>query len=205
MSSKTTNKDFVRRAQALLKTQGNDVSLGHLYEMFAKLSGHNDWNTAAAAGTTFGFNSDEASIREIVNHMHQENKRLHEGRKNFPVIEMSLQCTATVYIHQSFTWEKNEEVTPEVIEAAKLKFIQGIKDGTITEATISEPPVEPHDYKFEDIEIDDITTCGAQQEAFLEHRRAMPFLEKYKRLVQLKEIEEIEEDNGTRSPKKKQG
>lgn len=42
------NKKLAQSAQTILKEQGHDISLGHVYELFSKLAGANSWNVAKA-------------------------------------------------------------------------------------------------------------------------------------------------------------
>lgn len=51
--SNETNKPIVLKAQAILKEYGYDVKLGHLYEVFSKLSGETSWNVAKVKETSF--------------------------------------------------------------------------------------------------------------------------------------------------------
>jgi len=48
-----SNKEIVKQAQAALKELGYPVTLGHVYEMFSKLSGHKSWNVAKSKGVAF--------------------------------------------------------------------------------------------------------------------------------------------------------
>jgi hypothetical protein len=40
------SKQLATAAHKILKEMGHDVSLGHVYELFSKLSGHKSWNVA---------------------------------------------------------------------------------------------------------------------------------------------------------------
>ena len=44
------NKKLAQSAQSILKEQGHDIPLGHVYELFSKLAGAKSWNVAKAQG-----------------------------------------------------------------------------------------------------------------------------------------------------------
>lgn len=41
------SKLLATRTRTLLKEMGHDVSLGHIYELYSKLSGYKSWNVAS--------------------------------------------------------------------------------------------------------------------------------------------------------------
>jgi hypothetical protein len=47
------NKKLAQTAQKILKEQGHDLPLGHVYELFSKLSGVNSYNVAKAKNVQF--------------------------------------------------------------------------------------------------------------------------------------------------------
>lgn len=48
-----SNKKIAKQAQEILKSQGHDVSLGHMYELLSKLSGFSSHNVAKSLGVEF--------------------------------------------------------------------------------------------------------------------------------------------------------
>ena len=48
-----SNKDLAKQTQSILKELGHDVSLGHAYELLAKLTGAKSWNVAKAMNIAF--------------------------------------------------------------------------------------------------------------------------------------------------------
>jgi len=49
-----SNKEIIQKTKEILKELGHEVPIGHLYELFSKLSGHKNWNVANAKAAVFG-------------------------------------------------------------------------------------------------------------------------------------------------------
>jgi hypothetical protein len=170
--------------------------------MFSKLSGFNDWNTAKAKGLVLGpkLAEDTTSQLEIVEKMYEEKKAIDAGLKDFVVVSLTLQASATVVFSHEYRL-RDKTKTPETVSetdlsALKQRFLSDIREGRIAEAQVVEPPVEEHDFGGEaDVEVEEITTHGAIQERVREQMSFMPFMDRYQKLVELKEIEEIEKTN----------
>lgn len=58
------NQEIAKQTQKILKDQGYQVKLGHIYELFSKLSGVKDWNSAKALKVDFKnvFSNSEKSV-----------------------------------------------------------------------------------------------------------------------------------------------
>jgi hypothetical protein len=69
--SSTDNKAIVKKTQEILKEQGYDIKLSHVYELFSKLSGVKDWNSAKALDKDFGqLVNKEIQINEEYRELH---------------------------------------------------------------------------------------------------------------------------------------
>lgn len=55
------NQKFAKRTQEVLNNLGKEISLGHTYELLARLAGFKSWNEAKAkdADLTIPFKKDE--------------------------------------------------------------------------------------------------------------------------------------------------
>lgn len=53
MSTQDKNKHVIKKAKELLAEYGHQVKTSHLYEIFAKLSGHKNWNVASSKNVDF--------------------------------------------------------------------------------------------------------------------------------------------------------
>lgn len=59
------NKKLAQTAQQILKTQGHDIPVGHVYELFSKLVGHPSWNVAKVSNVVFAKVLDAPTVQEI--------------------------------------------------------------------------------------------------------------------------------------------
>lgn len=64
--SSQSNKDLVKSAKEILKGLGHDISTGHIYELFSKLSGVSSHNVARAQGIQFATVIEQTGKPETV-------------------------------------------------------------------------------------------------------------------------------------------
>lgn len=73
-----SNKDLVQEAKKILADLGNDISTGHLYELFSRLSGQPDHNTAKAKDVKFARVIENRSHPEAVRAFSQNKENVFE-------------------------------------------------------------------------------------------------------------------------------
>jgi len=76
-----SNKDLVKKSQSILKELGHELPLGHVYELFSKLSGHNNFNVASAKGAVFA---------ELIETGRAEAVDIRDPNSNLPVFTVKL-------------------------------------------------------------------------------------------------------------------
>lgn len=134
------SKDFVKTAQTILKDQGHEIPLGHVYELFARLGGYNDWNTAKADGAEFivtekGFveklgqgyflNPNEMEIvTNIADEMEEHDKRLRDCK----IVRITGQGNVWCKFDADYVLRSGIEPTPEVIERMKDQFFKDLEE-----------------------------------------------------------------------------
>lgn len=123
------NKQFVQKAQELLKERGHEIPIGHLYEVFARLGGFKDWNTASAADVRFGVNSF-TPLREgemkIVNSLIELQKKHDEKMRKRKIIRVTAEGKAWVKFDADYFVKEGAEITDELIAESKKLFLEEI-------------------------------------------------------------------------------
>jgi hypothetical protein len=133
-----SNKDFVKKASELLKDQGHFVPVSALYEVFAKLGGFNDWNTASAMGAEFSVRgagdtgavpydlhpSELKIINHIISDMDHEDKRLRPSK----TIRFVTTARARCRFDATFILKKGVEPTEETISVFRSSFLDQLED-----------------------------------------------------------------------------
>lgn len=124
------NKDLVKTAHKILKAQGHDIPLGHVYELFARIEGYKDWNTAKSRGLTLGGQFpplDKGEIK-LITHLIKDMKANDDRLRPCKIIELSIEGKAWVRFNSSYTLKSETEITEELVKEAKNQFLIEIEN-----------------------------------------------------------------------------